>query len=445
MIQEDRKSLERALSHVFKPKVAEKIIGTFENIFKDYSRSYLEKLEDTKKIEEIIKDISQREDVKEAQKIINEEIEVGTSLLDQTIFNILRYKLRPAGIIPKNKSDDFKEEYFNEVWAYSDKKQKKIAQGYFPIDADIEKTNFTPDNIFYNENLEFSIKTGKRPIFNLYKGVSKFKLAKVVVYSEKLSERQKKKKVKQAIQYAAGEFFKKQNKNKEKKPRVSKKYQHYQNSLIDALRNVHVRVINKDFQNNDFHVNYEELYRIFEQVRRRNICLGNYIKDGGLAAKITRGINEFIPMPYAVISARVKQKERALEKMIEAFYDLNKSRDKEKLFRDLYGLRVVLPSVNDVFNFTKQLKDLKEIDHKDYINKPKYNNYRSLHEIIMWDERAYEIQIRTHEMDHDAETDEKQAHTSIYKEEKRKMIEATPLAIRYIMSIVLQLPTPYNT
>ena len=88
----------------------------------------------------------------------------------------------------------------------------------------------------------------------------------------------------------------------------------------------------------------------------------------------------------------------------------NKMRAKSLDFSEVYdvrGVRVLVDSVKDCYTVLGIVHNLwqpipKEFD--DYISRPKGNFYRSLHTAVIGpDERALEVQIRTHDMHHHAE------------------------------------------
>ena len=88
----------------------------------------------------------------------------------------------------------------------------------------------------------------------------------------------------------------------------------------------------------------------------------------------------------------------------------NKMRAKSLEFSEVYdvrGVRVLVDSVRDCYSVLGMVHNLwqpipKEFD--DYISRPKGNFYRSLHTAVIGpDERALEVQIRTHDMHRHAE------------------------------------------
>ena len=99
--------------------------------------------------------------------------------------------------------------------------------------------------------------------------------------------------------------------------------------------------------------------------------------------------------------------------------------------RDIAGVRVICPFIEDVYYVARMLvrqPDIEIIEVKDYIRNPKENGYRSLHLIVknnvtfssVSKEVTVEIQIRTIAMDFWACTE----HQLRYKKDKEFSLEA---------------------
>ncbi|PVY78718.1 GTP pyrophosphokinase [Cupriavidus alkaliphilus] len=87
-----------------------------------------------------------------------------------------------------------------------------------------------------------------------------------------------------------------------------------------------------------------------------------------------------------------------------------KMRGKELDFADLYDVRAFRVIVDDIKDCYTVLGIVHHIwqpiprEFDDYISRPKANGYKSLHTVVIGDDgRAFEVQIRTHEMHHFAE------------------------------------------
>lgn len=113
--------------------------------------------------------------------------------------------------------------------------------------------------------------------------------------------------------------------------------------------------------------------------------------------------------PIHHIESRVKTLESMLEKLTRKGLSRTAQAAKENL-KDIAGLRVVCPSIQDVYAVSAWIKaqeNLRLLRMCDYIETPKDNGYRSLHLIIavplhLLDETSWvpvEVQIRTLAMD----------------------------------------------
>lgn len=119
--------------------------------------------------------------------------------------------------------------------------------------------------------------------------------------------------------------------------------------------------------------------------------------------------------PISSISSRVKSKESILYKIHRKGLPMTGNTLIHNV-RDVAGVRVACPFIEDVYYVARMLVRQKDIDVqevKDYIREPKPNGYRSLHLIITVDVNfaetthkvPVEIQIRTIAMDFWASTE----------------------------------------
>ncbi len=113
--------------------------------------------------------------------------------------------------------------------------------------------------------------------------------------------------------------------------------------------------------------------------------------------------------PINTIKARLKNPESIRAKLDRKGLDINIPSIEDNL-NDVAGVRVICTFTEDVYTIASALlsqDDIKLIEKKDYIKKPKPNGYRSLHLIVsvpifLVDEKRYmkvEIQLRTISMD----------------------------------------------
>ena len=111
---------------------------------------------------------------------------------------------------------------------------------------------------------------------------------------------------------------------------------------------------------------------------------------------------------------------------VKSIYSIYNKLQRGKKFSeiyDIYGLRIIVDSVNDCYGVLGIIHSKykpKPNRFKDYIANPKTNMYQSLHTTVFgYDNKLYEVQIRTHEMDEVAERGIA-SHWS-YKEKGKKL------------------------
>ncbi len=128
--------------------------------------------------------------------------------------------------------------------------------------------------------------------------------------------------------------------------------------------------------------------------------------------------------PIENIESRIKSKESILLKLKRKGLPMTVSALTNNI-RDIAGIRVICPFIEDVYNVARMLikqKDVELIEAKDYILKPKENGYRSLHLIVTVEVQfsnqakkiPVEIQIRTIAMNFWASTE----HQLRYKKDR---------------------------
>lgn len=128
--------------------------------------------------------------------------------------------------------------------------------------------------------------------------------------------------------------------------------------------------------------------------------------------------------PIENVESRIKSKESILLKLKRKGLPMTVSALTNNI-RDIAGIRVICPFIEDVYNVARMLikqKDVELIEAKDYILKPKENGYRSLHLIVTVEVQfsnqakkiPVEIQIRTIAMNFWASTE----HQLRYKKDR---------------------------
>ena len=142
--------------------------------------------------------------------------------------------------------------------------------------------------------------------------------------------------------------------------------------------------------------------------------------------------------PIEFIKARLKNPESIMKKLID--HGLKKTTASLTKINDIAGVRVVVTYLEDLYevaNMLVQQDDVKLIQIKDYIKKPKENGYRSLHLVIEVPvffsnekiDTKVEVQIRTIAMDFWAslEHDMKYKTNSSFKELKVELKECSEI------------------
>ncbi|MED4205099.1 GTP pyrophosphokinase family protein [Neobacillus mesonae] len=113
--------------------------------------------------------------------------------------------------------------------------------------------------------------------------------------------------------------------------------------------------------------------------------------------------------PIEHVKSRLKSPESLLKKVHRKGYEFTLASIKENV-RDIAGIRITCSFISDIYELAEMIakqKDVKVVEYKDYIKKPKPNGYQSLHLILQIpifmsdrEELTYlEVQIRTIAMD----------------------------------------------
>jgi len=132
-----------------------------------------------------------------------------------------------------------------------------------------------------------------------------------------------------------------------------------------------------------------------------------FLKDSKIKRKeyvkiITKKINDLLKNDINVIKIKGREKQlySIYQKIVKRKIPLHKQKDH-------IAIRIIVNSIEDCYNTLTIIKNNYETirgAQKDYIKNPKPNGYRSLHTILKTkDEKMIEVQIRTKNMDHDAE------------------------------------------
>jgi len=147
--------------------------------------------------------------------------------------------------------------------------------------------------------------------------------------------------------------------------------------------------------------NFQELMNIYNIAMKKTVQYLNDIKTD------VKRFYDYDMIDH--ITYRVKSPESIIKKMQKKDYELNYKELIENI-NDIAGVRVVCPLKTDIYRIRDiiyNIDDIKVIEDKDYISKPKKSGYMSYHLIICvpveYEEKIIyikvEIQIRTMAMD----------------------------------------------
>ena len=170
----------------------------------------------------------------------------------------------------------------------------------------------------------------------------------------------------------------------------------------------------------DAFVSVEELLN--NTVEERETCI----------KEMTRRISELL------IENGIKFEIKGRVKSIYSIYNKLQKGKKFSEIYDIYGLRIIVDTVNDCYGVLGIIHSKfkpKQNRFKDYIANPKTNMYQSLHTTVFgYDNKLYEVQIRTHEMDEVAERGIA-SHWS-YKEKGKKLQASMEQKLQLFRSIM---------
>jgi ppGpp synthetase/RelA/SpoT-type nucleotidyltranferase len=419
----------------------------FEDIFREYNPSkFLPRLRG-KTLENVIDRILEREDVQELHSTLEEEIRYGEEALHHQVANVI---FSHIPLLPKTRGGELKTytKPYQEIAAICHDCDKKVATGLFDARIPLEGLVFKPEQTIYSNNLIGTFPNGSLACDNCgnenFSHENYHREAFAFIVRDKVKDKEKElgRRVRSVIQKVA-------NRQLPEIKSEQKKYEVMEERILNRFYHLFKTI------KTGGHVNYSKLYKVFEYVRRENIDLGQ-LKwiDNGTRAVLKEEIFKNIDLPYAVIRTRIKQRERRYEKTLEVLYNLRNKRKKgddmpePKFFIDLYGIRVILPTEKDCYDLVSTLKKVSgfNVTHEnDDIKKPKKSGYQAYQ--LGWDDGTvvYEIQIKTHTMDRNAETDPKQIHDTAYLDEKREKLERIPYQVRAVVAAVWGVYKPTNT
>lgn len=427
----------------------EQLYNTFRNVFAEYPPSQLQRLSGAK-LYQALTEIAQRPDVAKFQDTISEELKDGKEGLEFIAKTIIRNQLplpkesRKAG----NNSKVYKKEYREvEAWCNDSKCERNDRVGIGLIDArtSLEEMIFMPDNLIYPNKLLGLFPNQKGVLTCDNCGGTDLRcepVALTYVYRVSITKNERESKVRAVVQSVADKLLTEVKSSK-------LRYQSIEQKLIDGLYFVF-----KSIKDNGNSINYDRVYRLFEWVRRGNIDLAQlqWIDERTRVA-LQKEISRVIPLPYAVIRTRIKRLERFTDKAIQAFYKSGRNKQgRARTVRDVYGIRVMLPTGDDCYTLFRSLKRLKDIsivpdsidNYMEHPNKRGESEYRALHFKMTDGVRTYSVQIRTHEMDRLAETHPDLKHDK-YVQDEKDSIKKVPFPFKAVIATIIGVrPSTYR-
>lgn len=428
----------RNINHLEPPfNNARPIIGAFYKVFSEYpSRKLI--IQRNEEFEETLKGIAGMEDVKYAQEVMDYEISSGEGNLS-LLANIMFHRLE----LPKRKGGEPKVylKSYREVsaWCNGCDRSDAVATGFFDRKNSLD--DFIPEQTLYANNL-----IGIYPQGTLtcdVCGSRNFRYqenANTFVYRDEVEDKNRDlgRRVKEIIQKVSATIPYDRGNRSELYAKVE----------ADILRDFYqmFKSVRKD-DKPDGSPQYPKLYKLFEWIRRGNHDIEQFQWINQRTRKALKDeIFANVPLPYAVIRTRVKQKETLFLKSLMVLYNLKynvdeKKEKEEKKLVDLYGLRMILPEERDCFKLAEKLETAPGFEignFDDSIRHPRPSGYRALHLDLSYGGMTYEVQIKTHEMDRAAKTDPKQKHDTAYLKDKIKLIkDNVPSRIMNVVGVVI--------
>lgn len=404
------------------------VVSTFTDVFSRYTPRLLVRMPQ-QTLDVVIGKLVQREDVKQMQSLIQNEIVDGENTL-KFISTLIFSQLQKVNIAPLDKGSIYPKPY-QEVEAYCNTNGVRVARGLFEPTIQLEAICFSPENTFYSDLPRIF----RGDYLVCEHGSSDIRLKRVAaleVFRDLASDEELTKRVKEVIQRTADRLFGATIKSR------AKRYKTAEEIIVDDR----LYPLFKSVKTDDS-INYTKVYKIFEGVVMENIDIGQLNMDPELRRVLREEIEKVVPIPYAVIRRRVKEAESTYNKVIQALYDIRVAgrKDKPKRFRDMLGLRVVVPKVENVYSLANLLEGVvgwEIIDKEDYIKKPKPNGYKSYHMAIKMGPVYYDLQIRTHQMDRDINLNPKQTQDVGYEAKKQAALERkVPTQVKRVVATLL--------
>ncbi|MBI2557813.1 hypothetical protein HYW20_00680 [Candidatus Woesearchaeota archaeon] len=419
-------------------------IDTFGGIFRGNPPRKLAKMPQNK-LERLIAKIARSDNVMRLRKTLAEEVVGGENYLINLI-SVMLGQLQKLHIMPSDK-DKIYPKMYQDVWAYCAKEMEEkrkskqfdepavpVGKGLFEMELPLEKIFFRPENTFYSDiptlykNDALECRHGPEDVVLRRSG-------KLYVWSDRATDKELENRVKTVIGNTAN--------------RVYRNIPSYEKRLIQAEQDI-VDELHETFESlkTGSYINYRKVYKVFNWIARENFDISHLIEGSELRKVLRVEIDRkspngerIIPLPYTAIRTRVKESYSEFLKVLMTLYDIRNEEDENKprTYQDRNGLRVVLPTVQNVMDLVcsfKQIPTIEVKDEKNRLGNPKKSGYRSYDLKFKMGDTHYESQFRTHNMDRNAETDIKQAHEGNYLKEKIEALRVVPDRVKLVIATI---------
>ncbi len=421
-------------------------IDTFGTFFRRNPPATLDKMSHDR-LEGRIARLKNSERVRKLREILAEEVVYGENNL-LNLITITLGELRKLRIAPQDKNKIYSKKY-QDVWAYcakerGDKRKSRkfdepavpIAKGLFEMQIPLEKIFFRPENTFYS-NLPTIYSNGVLECGQDCKDVVLRRAGSLYVFSDRATDEELESRVKTVIGNTADRI----HKNIQSK---QKRHDTAEHEIIDGLYKMF-----KSLKTGSY-INYPKVYKIFNWIARENFDISHLISGSDLRKVLRQEIDRkkpngerIMPLPYAAIRTRVKESYSEFLKVLLTLYDIRINKDddnnKPRLYQDRNGLRIIVPTEQNVMSLVKSFNEIPtiEITHSNNnIGTARESGYRSYDLKLKMGDSHYDLQVRTHQMDRNAEMDKKQAHEGEFQKAKIEALKIVPYPVKLAVAAV---------
>lgn len=427
---------ERAFGRTFYD--GDSIVDAVSEIFseRDFTPEYLPHTSSTR-LDRLLKNLEKRKELLIIRSKIKESIGIGKKNMEE-ITQIILGQLEKLGLTDIKKDRVYDKRY-QDVSFFCHSDGNLVARGLINPLLSLEEAaqRFTPENAYYSD-LPSIFKNGRLICKHNGEDITLKNTGDLHVYRDKVSDEELEERVRKVIQGTGDSYYGKQIKS----PNV--RYDNAEPYLISKLH-----ILFKTVKEGD-NIVYKKVYAALERIIRENVDLRHLFKeDSNMQKSLRENIERFIPIPYAVIRSRIKEAGSTHEKIARALYNIRTKEEidkkKDKRFEDLFGVRVILRDTDGVYALANSLAEIfgqDNVEVEDYITHTKKNQYRSYHVTISRGGMAYNLQIRTHQHDRDAEMDPRQSNRGYIADKSKRVQEIVPLQVRRVIESITGFESP---